>query len=165
MKKLLVVSIVFVIASLATADLTITGPSEVKVDGGTDNYAVYIAWTDAPIDASITLTTGWPGNTSDIIGYGSYPGSVFGQTALGVVDLELLLISSVVPGAMTAGYHATITAYLGDGLYLGTTDMGLGRIDLLDYSPIGIIDTVYVVPEPLTLGLLGIGGLFLRRKK
>jgi hypothetical protein len=164
MKKLLVVSIVFVMASLATADLTITGPSEVKIDGGTDNYAVWVAWTDAPIDATITLTTGWAGDLSYVFPYGANPGSAFGQTALGTVDLTLLNFGSTW-GAMVAGDHATITAYLGDGLYLGYTDYGLGRIDLLTSDLSTILGTAYVVPEPVTMALLGLGGLFLRRKK
>jgi hypothetical protein len=42
--------------------------------------------------------------------------------------------------------------------------MGLGRIDVIAYDLSGILATAYVIPEPASMLLLGLGGLFLRRK-
>jgi hypothetical protein len=163
MKKFVVLTLVLAMASLATAGLTVTGTNEAKMDGGTGGYAVYIVWTDAPIDATITLTTGWAGDQSYANGMGPYPGSALGWTALGTIDVTFVNIASSTSGAMTAGNHATIT--VGGGLELGDTDYGLGRIDVLASSLAANLGTVYIIPEPMTMGLLGLGALFLRRKK
>jgi len=49
------------------------------------------------------------------------------------------------------------------GMALG--DIGIGLQDLTYYSDMALPLTLTVSPEPITLALLGLGGLFLRRRK
>jgi hypothetical protein len=63
---------------------------------------------------------------------------------------------------IVAGEHILVTL-LGSGLAWGTEDMGLGKLQLTDYYE-NVIGTLYVVPEPATLAILGLGGLLLRRR-
>ena len=64
---------------------------------------------------------------------------------------------------VTAGNHILITL-TDTGLSWGTVDMGLGGLQLTDYYE-NVLGTLYVVPEPATMALLGLGALDLRRKK
>jgi hypothetical protein len=66
-------------------------------------------------------------------------------------------LPSIVPGE-----HILISL-TGTGLSWGTEDMGLGKLQLTDYYE-NVIGTLYVVPEPATLAILGLGGLLLRRR-
>jgi len=63
------------------------------------------------------------------------------------------------PLTLAAGWHWTVVI---NGLSAGTNDMVLDT----DGSA-GASDTlaITVLPEPMTIGLLGLGGLFLRRRK
>ena len=54
-----------------------------------------------------------------------------------------------------------------DGLKFTCTDIGDVVLQLLNAKDFSVLDavTIHQIPEPMTLGLLGLGGLFLRRRK
>ena len=170
MKKLLVLSLILGVASLASAGIELR-PQEDASAGfvlyNTDgtSWDVYLGVSDG---LAITATAITPDNLGtnrkfNSIGTFSWDGTVPGQTigvattyAVGVTDTN---------GLMPVGAAAKVDVALAAGQYWSTEDMGLG----LGMAEIGTLDgtmsTLYVVPEPMTMALLGLGGLFLRRRK
>jgi len=80
---------------------------------------------------------------------------------LGLVHAWEINVASSKGGVLQPGIGCVATF---DGVKLGDVDMGLGRIDLVDGSSPTIFGTAFVIPEPASMLLLGLGGLFLRRK-
>ena len=163
MKKFVVLTLVLAMASLAcalptlsgvitaggtgTIDVTVGTEPEGDVLIWTDSYGVYsgrllsVGAIEAGMEGAFTLAQAHPDYAADIVKM-AYNDDTTGDTTPGG-----LLFSFVVDGA---------------GLVAGTQH----PLTLMDAN-FGELGTVMidVIPEPMTLGLLGLGGLFLRRKK
>jgi hypothetical protein len=164
MKKLLILMLVFGITSAANAtvlswsvdDITITiGDSAVVQLVSDDDLAYAAKWvgqepsTFAVIDSIVGLANAGDAPVIKDPTLTVYPG----WWTVEALDFEPP--STIAPGAQ---YDVTITG-LALGTYLIDSDSygtGGGFNDVL---------TINVVPEPMTIALLGLGGLFLLRRR
>ena len=77
-------------------------------------------------------------------------------------DESYAQLTDIIALAYPPDSHVTV----GDHFYTTLTLTGSAvQIDLLDADAETVIDSVTLIPEPMTILLLGIGGLFLRRRK
>lgn len=172
MKKLLVLALVLSMATIANAGLTLTisGPTQLAL-GATGTYTVgYTGYnTLASYDVDILSTIGTVGggvgittNTDSATTYfgadsltGYYEATMYNDVAL--TDLGSPLFSFTLTAPSTTG---TATISFLENSFIDTTNTPL------DYGTT-VLPTlnVQIVPEPMTMGLLGLGGLFLRRRK
>ena len=194
MKKLLVLMLVLGIASMATASLQISvmgdpdpvdseiiiAPSEhlaLDIHGvlaGTQDYVFYLmlvntaegqlSTTPDPLDGTLQwgdlskldyFTNQWPGYYLDVwIGNAGY--------AKPPID--------GIAGFVGDSSGAPFTGIIVDPIDFHCEALGDATITLLS-SPAGNIWTledtliIHQIPEPMTMALLGLGGLFLRRRK
>ena len=159
MKKFLAVLLVLGLAGSASAVVSMSVPSEVAIgttstlvvsSDSVDNYGGYIVITDMVAgtftNIQILPGTGPDADAEDLSA--DYPGWWFFQA---------LITNPEVP--VVPGDHFTID-------YTANDDFSLVLIELYDFSE-NLTGTAEIqnTPEPLTLGLLGLGGLFLRRRK
>ena len=173
MKKFLIVMLVLVMASAAsaiTAKLTVGGSSTVSTTLGTvhtvdlsvdlpakgcqfidflpdTGIAASVGAWILPLQASYsngTLTSG------DIL-------NAYGNSAGGVPDQ--------LANTILYSFEVTVNAYGDVSIYMDPmadafyTDAGAGYFQADTFTPVTFI------PEPMTIVLLGLGGLFLRRRK
>ena len=161
MKKILVLMLVLGIASMATAGLTVTQ------EAGTltiENDTVYTSSPTGQFQAQLVIDQ--PGSlagtysfgpaASAIAGYvamlyNSLPASTFGLGGPELVDWSFMVVTD-----------GTV-ALLGVGDVL-TYDLTGGPVSGALYDDSSNLITTFV-PEPMTMGLLGLGALFLRRRK
>lgn len=154
MKKLIALVMVIGFASLATAGIVLDAPltvapgevvtvSVVSDLGGVEGaYDAYVYSYDVALSQPVDLTGG-------DLSYSSASGSWW---AIGAASST---------GELVAGAHftTTFTAGAAGDVY------SIFLSDPADWTAIASTATITVVPEPMTLGLLGLGGLFLRRRK
>ena len=156
MKKLLVLTLILGVASLATAGLSLVddGAGQVGVNVDNDDAAnFFLAFESPAISASnIALTDAGTGTLSSITPYGVLDGASLGLPALGLIDVYAINTASATVGDVVAGIRATADYD------------AAGQISLLDGS-LSLVETISVVPEPATMALLGLGTLLIRRKK
>lgn len=169
MKKLLVVFLILCVASAANAaltwvdasmndltsiDIVESGSVTVYLKSDTANLSM-VNWV-APSDTGVARVTGG----SDLTAAGD--GATYAVDPSGYIGWAR---GESLPGgdatSIKAGlwYELVITAYGTDG-----ESMTMGS----DYYAAGgsnDVLTVNIIPEPMTVALLGLGGLFLRRRK
>ena len=186
MKKLLVLMLVFGMASLASAQLQISvhknppggetwdpmNPADSEITVMPSQYLMLDIWTTTTIDSGVgegyfllgvvptkgTLTGGdsmWPAESG--INYYSGLGAGF-------------LPPSEAGDLMTIATFSPITGVVFDHILFHCEGLGDAAIHLYSdaFGTPTLIDTVLIhqiVPEPMTIALLGLGGLFLRRRK
>ena len=193
MKKLLVLMLVFVIASLANA---IPGTLQISVDGVVDPPESEIVLEESE-HAVIDVHSF--GNTAvlDVMMFTEGNG-VLSLDPGWIVDMagidEVLVDISDQPGAIgwlqSLGYSPTSIIYFAitqaavpipevpDGKIVDLIDFhctgadlvpyqGETRILLFDTASESVVDTqvIHQIPEPMTIALLGLGGLLLRRRR
>ena len=165
MKKLLVLALVLVVSTVASAGFVLAPavdqlPGNIVItisnDGGiTSNGYLVIAvqgigvlssalGADAPVNSSLN------GNTVDSEVAFLGQGDVYG-----VADFAL---APAVPVYKTGTW---LTATLTGGV-AGDVVKAYSSADLVEFTEIG---SFVVTPEPVTVALLGLGGLFIRRNK
>jgi len=180
MKKFVMLMVVLGMgmASVANAELAFTDNSDISGSAtlsldisaaATADYRLYIVATD-----TATVGTIGPGTV------GSIGNLSFDKTVDPYYPDYYLHGAMYAVGLATDGSVSANFGFVGDsggGPLSGTaitgiafTMVGTGTIDLYT-SATGmtgtwsVVDTITVLPEPMTMVLLGLGGLFLRRRK
>ena len=172
MKKILVLMLVLGIASMATAGLQLTVNGVVAEDSSIvmapSDYALIGLYNDGSVPKTvgyISIASGpgsWTGGyavyvppaTGSAYAYAYYYGPITGMG-----DTWILFDADAVPGNINGiGILADFEFHC--------DDFGDVTITYID-SAFGLMDTLVIhqIPEPITLALLGLGGLFLRRRK
>lgn len=172
MKKLMVLSVVLTAAGLVSAALVnvslVPEGNTVGIHSDSDQpWAAIIAW-DADLEViEWAFTPKGDKNLSDLMDFANQNRADFGWGDGQVRVLQVAPASSDTADMLVPGIQWQVKFNLAPGQYFSKEDMGLGlgRVDLISEDFSTFLDTVYVVPEPMTMGLLGLGALFLRRRK
>ena len=168
MKKILVLMLVLGITSMASAALTLSGPTQVVV-GQTvtitlsadaesvavgDYGYVYVGGPGADPVSMITMLTAM---TDGLMSGVNYTGNTYSYFYFVGADSP----ADTTPPYLSAGDWLTfdVTASVTPNLSV----IGISVVSAMGYS--GDSHNITVIPEPMTIGLLGLGGLFLRRRK
>ena len=181
MKKLLVIFLVLGMASLvhaATCTLTLSSPNDTdlvaidtvikvqlkaELDTSGNTYLKVIKGIDFTNGSGTNICTLGSWNTT--AGAGAHTDGT--QSGNSIVDAYLSTTDEMDEGTVLYEFLATIKE---DGTF-GMADVG----DVLEYG-VGFPPPAYgsvvlnglavtIIPEPMTIMLLGLGGLFLRRRK
>jgi len=188
MKKLLVLALVLSVASMASAAL------QISVNGDNTAAPITLAPSDTAIlgiwtDAAIQYQAG----TYYVLVANVNGGSIDYLTGAAVLaDSGVMVEHSVDAQGFTAGTGIDVLppmnglgggAFIMDltaGVTAGTNLLGgivfhcnapgdvVIQLFETDFATITLVDSAVIhqlVPEPMTMGLLGLGGLFLRRRK
>ena len=161
MKKFVVLTMILAMASLATAGLTLGVGGQDAVDS-----EIILAPSDI-IMLDIIGSAGQLGTGTfvSIIGPGSLMGGyneVNPVPGIILLGADLAQVDLLIPGNPPNTLDGVVA-----GLEFHCDGPGEVQI-MLGLAPMdGFFDTLIIhqIPEPMTLGLLSLGGLFLRRKK
>jgi hypothetical protein len=180
MKKVLITLLVLGIASVANADLML-GMDGAPISGDIDVSDVVQVMGEEPVPAQANLYVAGFGDVfvtgatliydyglseaqlgddyAAFLGYPNKQALLDDFEAFGLTDISDIL---AVTFASTSVPQEPLTGLLVDGITLSGTG---GTLDLIDADTFTTLQSVTVVPEPMTIALLGLGGLFLRRRK
>lgn len=161
MKKLMVLALVLGMASLATAALSLSASSD-RVNPG-EEFTIYVMGTvdelpaSGGLDGAIEGPMKWNSyGLSDKVGVGVVADS---WDAFGTLDFNIGKGGAPLPetadGAWVVATYVAGAAGESYDFYLQDSSFTTIPASLL---------TVTVIPEPVTMALLGLGGLFLRRR-
>ncbi|MBN1437430.1 MAG: PEP-CTERM sorting domain-containing protein [Sedimentisphaerales bacterium] len=170
MKKLLAIVLVLGMASVASAaivldydkvDLQPGGNMGVMLNDAGDSLAgfdlaVRVASGDLTLSSASVIYSGWTfspigpvaGNDDTLRRYSG--AGIFGQAPLTMADGIFL------GGMVVGGTEGVIELYCQGGVSTPLNGENL---------PAGVIDSITIVPEPITMSLLGFGGLALLRRR
>ncbi len=165
MKKFVVLGLVLAISAVSSAGLSLMADNSpmfgVDDDAGSGAVAVLLGVSSSIPMADVAITINGVNPAFTVNQYqAEFNMGDFGLPELGVMNVWLIGWGD------TASYAKGIRAQVGAPVPgWGDTDMGLGMAALINSDTLAVMDTVFVVPEPMSLVLLGLGGLFLRRRK
>jgi len=183
MKKLFVLVLVMAVAPMASATIGLTAPGTAApgdtigisliADAGEQVSTVVLALvTDNGASGNVIPGTWNSAFLSSVPGENGLAYSIYGFTAGDLINATAAdEIGEFVTGTLyTYQYTIDIGAALGSVINFTIEDLlnwGItSGVTLFDGSTPAMGNTsVEIVPEPMTLGLLGLGGLFLRRRK
>jgi hypothetical protein len=181
MKKLLVLALVLSMATLANAALTLTIDGPAVLDPGmVGTYTIgYTGEASGPlggydldiisdqgaqpfgIDGGVILTPTAARDTgADIVGINTLSGNYEVSAESFTLATPVAMASPLFTINFTAGAPNTL---------VGISLINNGAFDTMANDIFGEVDAsfvkqVQITPEPMTLGLLALGGLFIRRK-
>ena len=170
-----------VVASASTAPLAFTSVEDgdamfgIEATNGLIGMAVKLVATgEVAIDYStMDAAATFPG---PFVKYGA-PWSAFsGAPMYSDVNGNISCLTSLAPnqGEGQFGIVSAITALIDPSYYLSSSPEGaVGQIDMVAVDvndgvnniQSGVLDSIYVVPEPITMSLLGLGGLVVARRR
>ena len=176
MKKLLILVMVLAMASFANATLvSISGPSTLDEDA-TATYTVSYSGTPtlgaADIDAVADLATKGTLSGGAVVATArdtnyDWVGTPMGSNSNGY-ELSALLIAAPTPlGSPLFTFVLTATGNVGDIITLSMSENGFYDATAELVQIVGVTLSglnVTITPEPMTIALLGLGGLLLRRR-
>ncbi len=183
MKKLLIFMLVLGMASAASAltvNLSLDGSTAAPVSvnvtpgstttiyiisdtsGASGDYWTYLEW-NLPSAGSMGVTFGGLPN-ADIFAAAGNTASITDWSGA-IVDVEFNAADS--GGNVAAGTHFKFDMTIGGGAATdGSDDFNIWTTKPNDGSyPVDDVLTINIIPEPMTIALLGLGGLFLRRRR
>jgi hypothetical protein len=179
MKKLLVLLTVLAFAGTASATLTIVAPAELGQVGASAAIGVDVVEAEPATIAQALVITNSAVLSVDSAGVGiaalgidefvadlaSDPDMVAFLGDIGLTDVVAALYYEAVHLSIPP-MDLPVGALISGATVTGVAE-GIGGAALVDMSAGAIVASqdIVVVPEPMTIALLGLGGLFLRRRK